>query len=177
VILVISTSHPVASFAVIDGEDVVLAGQRLAPRAASAACLEMLADVDLDKIDEGFIADVGPGSFTGVKVGVTMVKMLAWLFQLPVAGATSFDLISIDEPVRVASKKGEYWRRQPGCEPELLRDPNFDPGSLPPPLAERARYLTGSIKWIAPEILVPDYLAEPSISKPNRPYREAPTCP
>lgn len=176
-ILAVSTSHSVSSVALIDGEEIVKSDQRHAPRAASAACLDMLTAFDLSGVDEGFVADIGPGSFTGIKVGVTMVKMFAWLRGLPVAGVSSFDLISLDGPAKVSAKKGEYWIRRPGEAATLVADSSMDPTALPPPLAERTVHVVGRLVWIAPELLVPDYHAEPSISQPNRPYREARPCP
>jgi tRNA threonylcarbamoyl adenosine modification protein YeaZ len=42
--------------------------------------------------------DVGPGSFTGVRVGVTAAKTLAWALRVPVAGVTSLECLAAAAP-------------------------------------------------------------------------------
>lgn len=82
------------------------------------------ADVDLR--DLGVIAvDVGPGLFTGMRVGIATAKALAMALRLPMIGISSLDLLAF--PVRhtdrvvvpvVDARKGEvFWamyRHVPG---------------------------------------------------------------
>lgn len=42
----------------------------------------------------GVVVDRGPGSFTGVRVGVTCAKTLAYALGIPVAGVLSLDLLA-----------------------------------------------------------------------------------
>ncbi len=42
----------------------------------------------------GWIVGLGPGSFTGLRVGITTVKTLAWAGQAPVVGIDSFRVIA-----------------------------------------------------------------------------------
>ena len=53
---------------------------------------------DLDKVDF-FCAVVGPGSFTGIRIGVATVKALADAFRKPVLSVTAFDVLSYNESV------------------------------------------------------------------------------
>ena len=132
-----------------------------------------------------FLSDLGPGSFTGVKVGVTLAKTLAFAQTKPAGGAQSFELIDPDGLVVLPSKKGEWFVREPGQEP--VRQPDlpakdfkgYGTGIDDPtyPRAERFATLLSRIIPIEPERLVPEYLIEPSISKPKVPYKDVPSGP
>lgn len=183
-IVAFSTSSPLASVALIDGDGSVLgSAAREARHAAGGACLEMLedlmastgkalADVEL------FAADLGPGSFTGVKVGVTLAKMLALACEVEAAGVSSFDLIEPEQPVAIPSRRGEYLLRVPGREPERWigapppESHGYGPEFASPrtPQAKAVARHVASLARVAPEALAPAYVLEPSISVPKRPY-------
>jgi len=184
VILAVSTSSPLISLAVIHSEKgLQWAGSTEAPMAASGACLEMLnqmtqeTGLGLQDIDL-FAADIGPGSFTGVRVGVTLMKCFGYLWEKPVAGASSFDLISTESTVVFPSKKGEFFVRRAGEEAirtsSLPAEPfvGFGPGIDAPvrPNAVGFVSLMLRIKPMAPMNFVPLYLIEPSISTPKTPF-------
>ena len=47
---------------------------------------------------EGLVAVTGPGSFTGLRVGLTAIKGLAEVLQLPIATVTSLELLLAARP-------------------------------------------------------------------------------
>ena len=179
-----STSCPLASVALISAKGEVLASsEELSPMRASGTCLNLLralldnrsaslADIEL------FASDLGPGSFTGVKVGVTLAKTLAFAQGKKAAGAPSFDLIDPSGVVVMPSKKGEWFVRRPGEQPvrshELPagRFSGFGPGIENPvfPHAERFAKLVDRLVSVEAELLVPNYVIEPSISVPKKPF-------
>lgn len=70
-------------------------GRRLAP-----AVLEVLKNNRLSSQDLDLIAvDVGPGSYTGLRVGVSFAKTLAYAEEIPVTTVTSCDAIADEAPV------------------------------------------------------------------------------
>lgn len=148
------------------------------------AFTEMLLELpcDLSSVDV-FLADLGPGSFTGTRVGVTLAKSLGYANGKPCAGFSSFDFISKNQVVVFPSKRGEWFVRIPGQAVirteetlEELRDRfpefvGFGPGVEPAcyPAAENVRTLLSDIVVVSPAELLPLYLIEPSISTPKNP--------
>jgi tRNA threonylcarbamoyladenosine biosynthesis protein TsaB len=184
VIVAFSTSSPQASVALISAYGAVIGSAReLAPQGASGACMRLLENLLAEsgrKLADAelFAADLGPGSFTGVKVAVTLAKTLAFACGTSAAGASSFDLVSADGRVVLPSKRGEFFVRDPGAEPFLtgsLPDGEFvgyGAGIESPtyPDAERFAPIVAQLKALQPEMLVPNYMIEPSISIPKKPY-------
>lgn len=183
-IVAISTSSAQASVALLGASGGVIArASREAPRQSGGACLDMLeallGEAGLNLADVSlFVADVGPGSFTGVKVGVTLAKVLAFANGVPVAGVSSFDLIDPEHEVALPCKRGETWVRVPGSAPVVVSGPapasavGFGPGVSEHvwPDAARAEAMRGTWEPCAAEHFVPEYGMEPSISAPKTPY-------
>lgn len=104
----LSTSGPVESVAVglPDGavgyhEAPVVRG---APRELTRAIERLLSDIDASWADVALWAcDVGPGSFTGVRLGISVAQALAWAHGVPVVGVGAFEALARpvqdDEPL------------------------------------------------------------------------------
>ena len=72
------------------------------PRATQKIIFSILSDfLDTDTVSalEGIVVGLGPGSFTGVKIGVMAAKTLAWALEIPIFGVGSLDLIAAGTPV------------------------------------------------------------------------------
>lgn len=186
-IVAFSTSSRQASVALLAADGAVLWSGRIeAPQAASGACLSLLEDgfrqigKELSDVTL-FLSDLGPGSFTGVRVGVTLAKTLAFAVGAKAGGSSAFDLIDPHGVVVLPSKRGEWFVRRPGQQPERGASlpaeefVGFGPGIDLPiyPDAVRFSALVANLGPVEPEALLPLYLIEPSISTPKKPYGAA----
>lgn len=175
-----STSSRLASVALFENGVLIGSSEQDAPTNASGACLEMLRSLigaEWPPELRDFAADTGPGSFIGARVAVTLAKTLAFARGGTCYGAMAFDLITRDGCVAVPNKRGEWFVRAAGGDisragevpagclgyGEGIREPVF-------PHASRFAALLGDLEAVAPEALLPTYLAEPSISMPKKPY-------
>ena len=122
-VLGFDTATPAVSAALHDGERVVAGafavdarrhGELLAPMIAS-----VLADAGADREDLTAIAvGVGPGPYTGLRVGVVTARVLGSVLGLPVHGVCSLDVIAAEVPsgreflvATDARRKEVYWAR------------------------------------------------------------------
>lgn len=98
-VLAIDTSNYPLGIALIDDEQVI--GEyitnmkknhsvRVMP-AIENLCRECdIKPADLEKI----VVAEGPGSYTGVRIGVTIAKTLAWTLQIPLVGVSSIEVLA-----------------------------------------------------------------------------------
>jgi tRNA threonylcarbamoyladenosine biosynthesis protein TsaB len=98
-ILAIDTSTRVGSIAVVEGP--LLKAQNILNIRATHN-QRLLPGIDriltdggwsLDDLD-GFAVSLGPGSFTGLRIGLSIVKGLAWATGKPLAGVPSLDALA-----------------------------------------------------------------------------------
>lgn len=99
-LLAIDTATDTVSVAVHDGESVVASraarGERRHAELLTPMIREVLDRVGIALSDIGAIAvDVGPGLFTGMRVGITTAKALAEVLDVPVVPVTSLEAMAL----------------------------------------------------------------------------------
>jgi tRNA threonylcarbamoyladenosine biosynthesis protein TsaB len=98
-VLGFDTATPAVSVALHDGERVIAAASALDARRHSELLMPMIAKIMADagtsRADLTAIAvGVGPGPYTGLRVGVVTARVLGSVLRLPVSGVCSLDVIA-----------------------------------------------------------------------------------
>lgn len=106
--LILDTSTERGIVAIIDGNDILFVSylpyglqnsQFLLPEIKRGLMLTRLKPEQLSLVATG----VGPGSYTGMRVGSIVAKTLSFSCNIPLVGVCSLDLFIPDQPVRFAS--------------------------------------------------------------------------
>jgi tRNA threonylcarbamoyladenosine biosynthesis protein TsaB len=119
-LLALDTSTATASVALYDGEHVLSESTWLAGREHSTRLLVEI-DVALDRVGRtasdltGLVVACGPGSFTGVRVALSVAKGIAFARGLPLWGVNSLEVVAAcaehtELPVRavLAAGRGRF---------------------------------------------------------------------
>jgi len=93
-VLALDTSTPHTSCALLE-DDRVIREERIDPPAKAGDVLPAALG-DLDGI-AGLAVGLGPGSFTGLRVGLAAAKAIAYARRIPIEGASSLAAIALDE--------------------------------------------------------------------------------
>jgi len=100
--LIVDTTVKKAYVAAFDGEKSSVVYLHDGVSTASAlvpAVRDVLAALDLRNEDlDGVSAVVGPGSFTGIRIGVTFINAFAFAFGIPRFSITAFDIMRALRP-------------------------------------------------------------------------------
>jgi tRNA threonylcarbamoyladenosine biosynthesis protein TsaB len=122
-VLGFDTATPAVSVALHDGERVIAAASALDARRHGELLTPMiakiLADIGASRDDLTAVAvGVGPGPYTGLRVGLVTARVLGSVLRLPVSGVCSLDAIAASAasagPFLVATdarRKEVYWAR------------------------------------------------------------------
>jgi tRNA threonylcarbamoyladenosine biosynthesis protein TsaB len=109
-VLAIETATPASSVALTRGRELVAAASRL-DRAGHSSFLVPAIDFCFDQAGwtpsdlDAVVVDIGPGLYTGIRVGLATAQALAAAVGVPVVPATSLDAIA----VRAATGRRHIW--------------------------------------------------------------------
>ena len=123
--------------------ELTLTGRRRHVETLTPALHHLLAQVDLAPADLGVVAvDIGPGLFTGLRVGVAAAKGLAQSLGIGILGATSLDILTAGAASAglrglvlacVDARRGEVFAAvHEVAAPGWCRRPALAPASSPP---------------------------------------------
>jgi tRNA threonylcarbamoyl adenosine modification protein YeaZ len=116
IILVIETATAACSVALLDGDRVLAARHELVGRGHAERLVPMIGEVLAEAGMERAAliqVDCGPGSFTGIRVGLAAARALSLAWGVPVAGFSALALIAAtakeDVGVAIAGGHGELF--------------------------------------------------------------------
>lgn len=131
-ILAADTSTSSGSIALLEGERILLERLLASSQTHNRRLLKSIEEAlrivgwRYDQVD-GFAVTMGPGSFTGLRIGLTTIKTLAWASRKPLVGIPTLDVLAASLPFSPlpicalidAHKKEVYarvYRSEPGGE-------------------------------------------------------------
>ncbi len=92
--LVIETATAACSVALIEGERVVARAHEVVGRGHAERLVAMIADLPDGGRAGTILVDCGPGSFTGIRVGIAAALGLSLGWQAPIAGFSSLAIVA-----------------------------------------------------------------------------------
>ena len=96
-VLVIDTALAAHSIALLDGPDVLAWHHEIIDRGHAEALMPALAALMLRagvERPDAILVDIGPGSFTGLRIGIAAARALGLAWDVPVSGYRSLALIA-----------------------------------------------------------------------------------
>src|SRR3954464_9438198 len=121
-ILVIETASAACSVALIDGGRLVEERHEIVGRGHAERLLPLVADLIGQTRPDSVLVDLGPGSFTGVRVGLAAAHGLRIGWGVPLAGYSSLAAIAAaageaEAAVALAGGHGELFVQSYGGDP------------------------------------------------------------
>jgi len=110
-LLAFDTSSVSLSLAVIEDGKLLADSCIMAERSHSVQLVpiihKLMQSLDMKISDlAGFVVGVGPGSYTGVRIGVTAAKTMAWALKLPLIGVSSLEALAYGAALEKGSELG-----------------------------------------------------------------------
>jgi tRNA threonylcarbamoyladenosine biosynthesis protein TsaB len=151
--LVIDTATRACSVALFDGDDCIASHYEVIGRGHAEKLLPFIAALPDKGRAEQIAVNIGPGSFTGIRIGVATAKALAFAWGASCTGYGCLSLVAAmatnEEAVDVvmAGGHGEYFFQSFAVQGKA----KFDPVSLPPQDAanvSKAHIIAGDVAQI-----------------------------
>lgn len=122
-ILAIRTDNPVAELYLYENEkirskDIWEAGNKMSLQLNEH--IENLIQKDYSKIS-GIIVFQGPGSFTGLRIGMTVANAIAYSLDVPIVGSLGKEWIQDGLKEFKSAKKGVYVMPLYGAKPNITK--------------------------------------------------------
>lgn len=92
--LVIDSATPACSVALLEGEAVVAEAHEVVGRGHAERLVPMIGELLAGRRPDAILVDCGPGSFTGVRVGLAAAQGLRIGWGVPLAGYSSMSLLA-----------------------------------------------------------------------------------
>lgn len=99
-ILAIDTSTNIGSVALVESEKGILGEITINNRTTHSEMIMKMIDtlLDISKVDrkkiEKIAVGIGPGSFTGIRIGVAVAKGLAYSLDIPIVGVNELEILA-----------------------------------------------------------------------------------
>src|SRR5918998_6903024 len=131
-LLVIDSATAACSVALLDGDKVVAEEHEIIGRGHAERLIPMIDAVLAGRTPRAMLVDCGPGSFTGLRVGLATAHGLAIGWQVPIAGYSSLAVLAasvgmLEVAVALTGGHGELFVQSYGGEtlapPDELRPP------------------------------------------------------
>jgi len=118
--LFISTYSELLTIGILLNGKITLIKEKISERSHSANLIPLIESVlsekniDINEINELIVIN-GPGSFTGVRLGVTVAKTLAFTLKIPIKTVTSIEALAVSDSnqdrklVTINDNKGKYF--------------------------------------------------------------------
>lgn len=137
-ILACDTTHGTCSVALLDGDAVMAQGSDTEHSKQAERLFAVIGDVlaraSCTYNDLGAVAvTIGPGSFTGVRIGIAAARGIALAADIPVIGVTSFESVAQQVPeqsaipicVALDAKRGQAYVQSFSSTCEPLNEPQI----------------------------------------------------
>jgi tRNA threonylcarbamoyl adenosine modification protein YeaZ len=109
-LLAIDTASRACSAALLDGDNLIDERHELVGRGHAERLLPMIAELLHGRKPDAIAVDCGPGSFTGVRVGLAAAHGLAIGWRIPLSGYSSLALLAatVEAPEVAAALEGGH---------------------------------------------------------------------